>query len=177
MHVREVDLMNIFKAEIERLFRVYYRPLCLYALHFTNDLDVAEDIVSDCYMRFYEILQDDKKEIKSTKTYLYTMVKNQALKSLSDRSNIVNDLSLADSVAEEAELIDRSFVEARLWAKIDELSTSCREIFLMSKRDGMKYTEIAQELGISPKTVENQISKAYRKLKEGAIKIYTFLFL
>ncbi len=169
--------MSRLKAEMEHLFRAYYRPLCLYALHFTDDLDMAEDVVSDCYLRFYEILQDDSREVKSAKSYLYSMVKNQALKALSDRSNIINDLSAANHAEEESDLADSSFIEARLWAKIDELPTSCREIFLMSKRDGLKYSEIAEELNISIKTVENQISKAYCKLKEGAVKIYTFLFL
>ena len=46
----------------------------------------------------------------------------------------------------------------------------------MSKRDGLKYMEIADELGISENTVRNQISKALKILKDGVVKIYSFFF-
>ena len=67
--------------------------------------------------------------------------------------------------------------DARLWDAIDHLPPERRRIFLLSKRDGLKYQEIAEELHISIKTVENQISKALKALRETAIRIYTFLFL
>ena len=67
--------------------------------------------------------------------------------------------------------------DARLWTAIDHLPPERRRIFLLSKRDGLKYQEIAEELHISVKTVENQISKALKALRETAIRIYTFLFL
>ena len=50
------------------------------------------------------------------------------------------------------------------------------EVFIMSKRDGLKYEEIAEELGLSVNTVRNQISKALKVLKEGVHKLYTFFF-
>ena len=71
---------------------------------------------------------------------------------------------------------ERSQIEARLWTAIDSLPEKCREVFLMSKRDGLKYEEIATELGISENTVRNQISKALKVLKDGAIKIFMFFF-
>lgn len=73
-----------------------------------------------------------------------------------------------DGMISDDEARDRSFTEARLWKLIDELPDRCREIFLMSKRDGMKYSEIAAELGISVKTVEHQISKALRRLRDAS---------
>ena len=50
------------------------------------------------------------------------------------------------------------------------------EVFIMSKRDGLKYEEIAEELGLSVNTVSNQISNALKVLKEGVHKLYTFFF-
>ncbi|MBO5876505.1 MAG: sigma-70 family RNA polymerase sigma factor, partial [Bacteroidales bacterium] len=70
---------------------------------------------------------------------------------------------------------ERSHIEAKLWTAIDSLPEKCRQVFLMSKRDGLKYEEIAQELGLSVNTVRNQISKALNVLKNGAIKIYTLI--
>ena len=66
--------------------------------------------------------------------------------------------------------------DARLWAAIDELPTERKKIFLLSKRDGLKYQEIADELNISIKTVENQIGKAMKFLREAAVRIYCFFF-
>ena len=66
--------------------------------------------------------------------------------------------------------------DARLWSAIDRLPSERRRIFLLSKRDGLKYQEIAEELHISVKTVEVQISKALKALRETAIRIYTFFF-
>lgn len=73
-------------------------------------------------------------------------------------------------------LQEDSVTEARLWTAIDSLPDKCREIFLMAKRDGLRYEEIASELGISENTVRNQVSKALRILKEGVRKAVYFLF-
>ena len=79
-------------------------------------------------------------------------------------------------IIDEYDLQERSEIEARLWTAIDSLPEKCREVFLLSKRDGLKYEEIAAELEISENTVRNQISKALKILKEGAHKIYMFFF-
>ena len=72
-----------------------------------------------------------------------------------------------DSIPEICEeIIDTSFRDAQIWKAIDELPEKCREIFLMSKRDGFSNAEIAEELGISIKTVKNQMTKAFARLRE-----------
>ena len=65
--------------------------------------------------------------------------------------------------------------DARLWNAIDGLPPERKKIFLLSKRDGLKYQEIAEELNISIKTVENQMGKALKALRETAVRIYNFL--
>lgn len=79
--------------------------------------------------------------------------------------------TLSDEEAEE-----RSVREARMWTAIDALPERCREIFLLNKRDGMKYREIAAKFQISVNTVDNHISKALRLIREGTQKVYAFLF-
>ena len=66
--------------------------------------------------------------------------------------------------------------EVRMWTEIDKLPKACRDVFLMSKRDGMKYADIAEELGISMKTVEAHVSKAYKKIRKEVITLYFLLF-
>ena len=66
----------------------------------------------------------------------------------------------------EEEQIYQSERDARLWAAIDGLPAERKKIFLLSKRDGLKYQEIAEELQISIKTVENQMGKALKTLRK-----------
>ena len=162
-------------VDIAILFRTNYRPLCLYALHYLNDIDAVEDIVQDSFVDLWELLKGGK-EIKNAKSYLYTMVKNRSLEKLKQDNLLTDDNILDKEEFEDEDLEERSYIESRLWTAIDSLPERCRDIFLMSKRDGMKYQEIAEELNISIKTVENQMSKALKTLKKGAVNIYTFIF-
>ena len=182
--------MNKIKQEIDDAFRFYYRPLCLYAMHYLHDMNLVEDTVQDCFTKLWEKITDKEKSINlkkplsseksvsNLKSYLYVMVRNHCLDllkkdNLVDYQTIPSDLTdiLSDEEAEE-----RSLIEARLWTAIDSLPEKCRQVFLLSKRDGLKYKEIAELLNISKKTVENQISKALKTLKEGVTKIYYFFF-
>ena len=80
-------------------------------------------------------------------------------------------LAAIESVADISdEDIDTSERDAVLWTAIDALPERCRDIFLMSKRDGMSNAGIAAELGISVKTVENQMTKAFSRLREAGTK-------
>ena len=106
---------------------------------------------------------------------MYSIVKNRSLDILRKRGSASEAISLDGSVDDiEEPTVEDAEVEARLWTAIDTLPEKCREIFLMSKRDGLRQEEIAQELGISLQTVKNQVSKALKILKDGAVKIYTF---
>ena len=167
--IRPIDL------SIENLFKSNYRPLCLYALHYLEDEDLVEDIVQECFTTLWE-KRCAGQEIANMRAYLYTAVRNRCLDNL--RKGARNEKlvdGLTDTLPDE-EAQEDSQIEARLWTAIDSLPEKRREIFLLSKRDGLKYSEIAEKLGISANTVRNQISKALETIKNGAIKIYFFLF-
>lgn len=121
-----------------------------------------------------------------TKSYLFQMVRNASidhLRRLSADGTPDSALPL-DALAdvpdptpdEEQALQERSAREARLWAAIDHLPHACRNILLLSKRDGLKNREIAEALGLSLKTVEAQLTKAYATLRGKAREIYLLLF-
>lgn len=147
---------------IDRLFKTTYRPLCLYAAHYLNgDIVTAEDIVQDCFVRLWQHGADNGR------AFLYTAVRNACVDHLRRQhpemvSFEPRDL---DSIITDDEAIGQAGEEARVWEAIDSLPERCRAIFLMSKRDGMSYAEIASELNLSVKTVEHQISKALRRLR------------
>lgn len=175
-------------ADIETLFRAHYRALCLYALHYVGDLATAEDLVMDSFVRLYERSSETgpQSPIIYTKSYLFQMVRNASIDYLRRKAaegapdaalplDAVPDV--ADTAPEEQQLLqERSEREARLWAAIDRLPQACRNILLLSKRDGLKNREIADALGISLKTVEAQLTKAYATLRGKAREIYMLFF-
>lgn len=162
--------------EIDLIFQQYYRPLCLYALHYLHDLDEAEDVVQDCFVRLLEAEKRDANfsvsslsmsNPQSLKSFLYASVRNASIDQLRRKNPIVQDISPSDlsGIISDEQAVDSSSREAELWTAIEQLPERCREIFLMSKRDGMTYREIAEELCLSEKTVEHQISKALKTLR------------
>ena len=159
------------------LFRYNYRPLCLYALHYLQDVDLAEDIVQESYAALWEKLQDGM-QVLDRRSYLYAMVRNRSLDHLRRKGVSTESLKPYDTygIIDDDDAKERSQTEARLWTAIEGLPEKCREVFIMSKRDGLKYEEIAEELGLSVNTVRNQVSKALKVLKEGVHRLYMFFF-
>lgn len=168
--------MKNSQSYFSKQFYAYYQPLCLYALRFLEDADSAEDVVQDTFTALWE-KQEKLTEISSIKSYLYTAVRNNCLQKLRTQKNFddVEELQLMDENTEE-ERIEKAEMEARLWQLIDELPERRREIFLMAKRDGMHYNEIAEETGLSVKTVENHITRAMQSLRKKDIRMFLFFF-
>ena len=151
--------------------------MCLYALHYLGDSDMAEDVVQECFATLWEKLESGL-AVANRRAYLYMTGRNRGRDQLRRKGMQTESLKPYDTygIIDDDDAQERSQIEARLWTAIDSLPEKCREVFLMSKRDGLKYEEIATELGISENTVRNQISKALKVLKDGAIKIFMFFF-
>lgn len=167
--------MLVDSHALERYFKRMYRPLCLYALNITESYEDSEDIVQQIFVELLEKAIADSLEVEDMKGYLYTAIRNRAVKyvkksqkkiSVESATYLTDDNSVSISVEE----------EALVWDWIDALPTERRNIFLMAKQQGMKYKEIATQLDISIKTVEGQMGKALKTLREKAIKIYLFFF-
>lgn len=153
----------------ERLFRRYYRSLCDYGRSILGDRELAEDVVQEVFIYFW-----NNREVihiqMSVKAYLYTAVRHGALnvlkKQLIERKHnpqlteFVEFLQTSEYSDEEQEEINR------IRQVMAELPKQCLKVFLMSAVDGKKYQEIADELDISINTVKTHISKAYRLIRE-----------
>jgi len=148
--------------EFERFFRRLYLPLGMYALRIVDDADVSEDLVQDAFMKAWLYIENGG-EIDNFSSFMYRCVRNICLSYLRDRWEML-DVDNIPEVGEEE--IDTSFRDARIWKAIDDLPEKCRQVFLMSKRDGLTNEEIADELDISIKTVKNQITKAFSRLRD-----------
>ena len=157
-------------------FHNYYRPLCLFALRLLDNADEAEDVVQDTFAALWE-KRDTLHKIVSIKSYLYTAVRNNCLMKLRSKKEFdsVEELQLMDEYTPE-EVIARAELEAKLWKMIDDLPERQREIFLMAKRDGMAYREIAEETGLSVKTVENHVTRALKFLRQKDPNTFLFFF-
>lgn len=164
---------------IEELFLQYYRPLCLYALRLLSDLDRAEDVVQDSFVKILErpasISHLPERQVAA---YLFRIVRNRCVDELR-RDGHQTVLSLESSGRGELpvkqEDMDEAVVAARLWTAIDALPDRCREVLLMAKRDGMTYREIAEELGISERTVEHHVAKALHILRSKGSELRLYL--
>lgn len=152
--------------DIDRLFRLYYRPLCLYATHYLKDPDAVEDIVQDAFEALWEKMAVS--DIQSPKSYLYASVRNSCVSRMRAANRLLEDIrpeDLSEFISDE-EAVDRSFSESALWKSINELPKKRRQMLLMEKRDGMSCAEIASALGVSVGTVKNQISRALKSLRK-----------
>ena len=148
--------------EFDIFFRSMYLPLGMYALRIVEDATSAEDIVEDCFAKAWQMIGEGK-DFDDFKAYMYRSVRNGCISFIRARKETVG-VECIPEVDEET--VDTSERDARLWKAIDALPEKCREVFLLSKRDGLSNDEIAERMGISVKTVKNQMTKAYSRLRE-----------
>lgn len=148
--------------EFDIFFRKMYLPLGMYALRIVDDAQSAEDLVEDAFMKAWQAIEDGK-EIDDFKAYMYRSVRNGCISFIRSRKETVG----LDNIPEaDEEAVDTSERDAMIWKAIDELPEKCREVFLLSKRDGLSNDEIAERMGVSVKTVKNQMTKAFSRLRD-----------
>jgi len=155
----------------ECLFKLYYPRLVIFANRFLNDIDPSEEIVSDIFV----LLWEQGHEINFTGTvssYLFKSVQNRCLNYLKHQKieNLyVAYLERQQLLSETVSTAESTYLEKEMTRQInlalENLPEKCREIFMMSRFDHMKYKEIAHQLNLSPKTVERQIGIALDKLR------------
>ncbi|GAB3504938.1 RNA polymerase sigma-70 factor [Spirosoma knui] len=153
----------------EAVFRQHYNPLCQYGHSFLKDWDDTEEVVQAVFMTIWE--KRDGMEINaSLKSYLYRAVHNRCLnriKHLAVQAEHRNQVEadLVQTYEAPVQVLMANELSDRLQEAIQRLPEQCRLIFMMSRFDELKYQEIADRLGLSIKTVENQIGKALRILR------------
>lgn len=150
------------EREFDLKFRNLYLPLGMYALRIVDDADVAEDLVEEAFTKAWQGVREGR-EIENFKSYMYRSVRNECISYL---RSVREKVSLEEIPEADEENEDTSVRDARIWRAIEDLPARCREVFLLSKRDGLSNDEIAEELGLSVKTVKNQMTKAFSRLRE-----------
>jgi RNA polymerase sigma-70 factor, ECF subfamily len=164
----------------EMIFKTYYQPLCNYAYSFVHDRDEAEEIVQATFLSVWE-KKDNLTIHTGVKPYLYAMVRNAALNVLKHekikQQHAAVELAVAERSAESVtRTVMASELEDRIYKALNKLPEQCRLVFKLSRYEELKYAEIAEQLNISIKTVENQMGKALKIMRE-QLKDYLPLLL
>jgi len=170
----------------ELLYRRYFVRLCAFANKFLNDPYSAEEVVQEIFLKLWEnraTLRSDG----SGKSLLFQGVHNKSLNLLAHQK-VINRYSemikAAYAQPEEFDVHDSLMgkeLNLRIQTIVKDLAPECKKIYLMSRAEGKKHHEIAEELSISIKTVETQINRALKKfrleLSDYMVVLSTILFL
>jgi RNA polymerase sigma-70 factor (ECF subfamily) len=150
----------------ENFFKNHYRFFCSIAYKLLKDRDLSEEIVQDVFVKVWE--RRETLDVKGSLAAYFTIsIKNSCINFLKHQ-NIVNNFEKSfhpeeSEVDNESGTVDLAF---KISQAIDELPPRRKQIFLMSREEGLKYYEIAEQLGISIKTVEAQMGLALKQLRE-----------
>lgn len=166
------------KTVFEMLFQTYYRRMCAYAVSFVSQNDLAEDIVSDTFIRLWE-KRETLDITASVSSYLFQSVKNSCINYLNrekSRKNTISEneinllnLKITYPISDKyplSDLIGRE-LEEKIKAEVEKLPEQCREIFCLSRFENLSHKEVAEKLQISENTVKVQIYRALIKLRIG----------
>lgn len=170
------DMENtINDADIEKIYHQYFDDICTFLNYYTHDRQLIEDTIQDIFVRLWE--EKNSINIFYIKSYLYKAARNRILNHLRDEKNR-SQLAEEWAVSEIEKLNARECVNMAEFSKqyrqaVSVLPEKCRKIFLMSRESDKTYRDIAEELEISSKTVEAQMSIALKKIKEYILSYYT----
>lgn len=163
-----IDLKNGDEKAFEILFWKYNKHIYHFIYSLLYDKSVAEDLTQNVFLKIWE-----KHETIDTgqnfDSYLFTIARNLVYKEAEHRilsESLTEGLRLTDSDSTVEEKIEAEFLREYINELIGELPPARREIFRLSRQESLSYKEIAERLSISEKTVETQINKALRFLRD-----------
>ncbi|MGQ9620053.1 MAG: RNA polymerase sigma-70 factor [Bacteroidales bacterium] len=157
--------------EFETLFRSSYISMVKYAGTMVKDQDSAEEIVQDLFFKIWKDRQ--KLKIKSSLTgYLFRAVHNRCihyishLKVVEKHSREMSSVNFNMLSAEADQEINYRELQDKIASVLEKLPERCSRIFCMNRFEGLKYSEIAEKLSISVKTVETCMGKALKEFRK-----------
>ncbi len=171
-----IDIFNQIKsgnkAEFDKLFRQYYQDLCRFAVYLSCSPTDAEEIVQDIFFKIW--INRKKLTVHSSiKTYLFTSVRNSVY-NLHKHEKVKNkyiEYEKAENInVESNDSLFHEEVINKINQTIDKLPDKRKQVFKLSKIEGLKYKEIAERLNISVKTVENHMGEALKFLRKNLNK-------
>jgi len=180
------DFLNFTEGEFSEIYSTYYPKLKRFAKEYVLYEEDAENIVQDIFMYLWENA-DLLNTVLNLNAYLFTLIKHKCIDFLRGQiieknhnktvqQNFEMEFKLTSLKSFTYNALTEENIDKIINEAIDSLPNRCREIFIMSRMDLLKYREIAAQLNISINTVENQMSIALHKLKI-KLKNYITLFI
>jgi len=163
------ELAKGHERAFDYIFRKYYKALCAQATVYVKDLDAAQGIVQEAFIKFWG-KREQAESIKNLASYLTSMVRNQSidyLRKVSVRDKTHQQELLKDDSENTTEqlLMAREF-EEKLIVALSNLPERCRIAFEYSRFEDLTYPEIAEKMGISVKAVEALMSRSLKVLRK-----------
>lgn len=188
MDMENLHMQKNNKSDFSRVYSIYFPKLVRFAREFVLSTEDAENVIQDIFIYLWEH-QELLDTLTNLNAFLFTLVKNKCIDQLRHRK-------LLERKREEFKTVFDKEIQLKLYAlqqfdenalsnedieiildnAINSLPEKCREVFVLSRMEGLKNREIAERLNISAKTVENQMTTAIRKLRV-ELKDYLPLFI
>lgn len=179
----DLDLWDLVRKNnriaFEEIYRRYWTKIYLAAYKVLKEKESSSDITQEVFTQLW--FKRDSTEISNVSSYLYGMVRNQVFKSLRDGKIAqfhLDRINKVNLVNQTEETINFNQLQEIYEASLASLPERCREVFHLSRNENLSVKEIAMQMGISPKTVENQITKALKYLRlafrEGVMLLLLF---
>jgi len=168
------ELLELFQNDpeqaIDLLFRKHYSDLCRRVLRLVKVPEVSEDIAQEVFLDLWR--KRERLQVRvSLGAYLVQAARNKALNHLRDHRMDRQSEEITDRQwlveARALSQLQANDLQERIDALLDRLPERCRLVFVLSRFEELTNKEIAREMGITEKTVENQMNKALRLLRKG----------
>lgn len=162
---------------LEQLFAIYFPRLNDFARKVIKDDGVSQDIVQDVFVKIWEI--KDKIESINIEAFLFRLVRNRCIDYIKhirivnsrlqefEISSKYEELYRIDFIGDEPYLLIEKELKLKIDTIVEDLPGRCREVFILSRIEGMKNREIAEKLNINIKNVERHLSRALSSFRKG----------
>lgn len=161
-------------------FDKYYDNLCNYVNLYLHNRSVSEDLVQDIFVYFWEKRATINIET-SVKSYLFRASRNKYINHLRDEKchkTIQTEVHSKREVVAypNDDTLDLKQLEEIITSSINNLAPRCREVYILHRNEDLSYKEIALQMNLSVKTVENQMTIALKKMREQLAPYYEQIF-